>query len=92
MKSKVRDCIKYSSVVVLILSLCFGACLLLQYVYEDSALISAIFVLGVFLISVSTPGYIYGIISAFISVLAVNFAFAFPYFAFDFTLPENIVC
>lgn len=41
--------------------------------------------------SVITEGYIYGVVSALVSVLAVNFAFTFPYFSFDFTVMENII-
>ncbi len=74
-----------------ILCMCFVLCLIIQYIYADNALIPAIFVLGVFLTSVITTGYIYGIIAALVSVLAVNFAFTFPLFAFDFTIPENII-
>ena len=47
--------------------------------------------LAVYIVSVLTPGYIYGISSALISVLMVNFAFDFPFFAFNFTIAENIV-
>ena len=65
--------------------------LILKYVFNGSALISAIFVFGVYLVSVLTPGYIYGITSAIISVLIVNFAFDFPFFAFNFTIAENII-
>lgn len=36
-----------------------------------------------------THGYLYGVIASLISVLAVNFAFTFPYFKFNFTIPEN---
>lgn len=74
-----------------ILCVCFVLCLIIQYIFEANALIPAIFVLGAFLTSVITQGYIYGIIAALISVLAVNFAFTFPLFAFDFTIPENII-
>lgn len=74
-----------------ILCVCFVLCLIIQYIFEDSPLIPAIFVLGVFLTSVLTQGYIYGIIAALSSVLAVNFAFTFPFFALDFTVPENII-
>jgi two-component system sensor histidine kinase KdpD len=66
-------------------------CLVLKYIFNDSALIYAIFVLGVYLVSVLTSGYIYGVASALISVLAVNFAFDFPFFAFNFTIAENIL-
>lgn len=60
-------------------------------VFNTTSLIPAIFVLAVFLVSLVTQGYIYGITSALISVLAVNFAFNFPYFKFNFTMPENLV-
>ncbi len=73
-----------------ILILCFLLCLIVQNTFKESTLIPALFVLGVFLVSVTTEGYIYGIIASLISVLAVNFAFAFPYFRFNFTIPENI--
>ncbi len=55
------------------------------------SVIPAIFTLAVFLISLVTKGYIYGIVASFISVLALNFAFTFPYFKFNFSIPENLV-
>ncbi len=58
---------------------------------EMYSLIPAIFTLAVFLISLVTKGYIYGIVASFISVLALNFAFTFPYFKFNFSIPENLV-
>ena len=85
------EILKNTLITLAILCLCFLLCLILQYIFNDSALISAIFVLGVYLVSVLTPGYIYGISSALISVLMVNFAFDFPFFAFNFTIAENIV-
>lgn len=74
-----------------VLCLCFLLCLVMQYIFKNNDLISAIFILGVFLTSVITQGYIYGIAASLVSVLAVNFAFTFPFFAFDFTVPENII-
>ncbi len=49
-----------------------------------------IFMLAVFVTSVYTDGYIWGVAASLISVLAVNFAFLSPYLAFNFTLPENV--
>ncbi len=63
----------------------------IQNVYEHSPLIPAIFLLAVFLTSVLTQGYVWGIISALFSVLAVNFAFTFPYFKLNFSIPENLI-
>ena len=37
-----------------------------------------------------TEGYVWGVAASLISVLAVNFAFLSPYFAFNFTLSENL--
>ena len=51
---------------------------------------SMVFVLAVFLISIYTDGYVLGVVASLIGVLAVNFAFRSPYFAFNFTLPENL--
>ena len=49
-----------------------------------------IFMLAVFVTSMCTEGYLWGVIASLISVLAVNFAFLSPYLAFNFTLPENV--
>ena len=49
-----------------------------------------IFVLGVFLVSWKTQGYFWGITCSLISVLAVNWAFTYPYWAFDLISPECI--
>ena len=49
-----------------------------------------IFVLGVFLVSWRTQGYFFGVAASLISVLAVNWAFTYPYWAFDLISPECI--
>ena len=85
------EILKNTLITLAILCLCFLLCLVLKYIFNDSALISAIFVLGVYFTCVLTPGYTYGITSALLSVLMVNFAFEFPFFAFNFTIAENIV-
>ncbi|MBE7032176.1 MAG: PAS domain-containing sensor histidine kinase [Ruminococcaceae bacterium] len=74
-----------------ILVMCLVLCQLIQVLFNDNALIPAMFGLAVFLISLITSGYTYGIISALFSVLTVNFAFTVPFFTFDFTIPENII-
>ena len=78
-------------VTVLILAVSFGLCLVLHRYVKTYALIPSIFVLGTFLTSVITNGYIYGIISALVGVLAVNYAFTFPYFVIDFLIFENLI-
>lgn len=53
--------------------------------------IPTIFVFAVFLISFLTEGYFFGIASAILGMLAVNYAFMYPYLAFDFDIPVNLI-
>lgn len=68
----------------------FALNLLIQRWFDTRSLIPMIFVLGVFLISWRTQGYFWGIAASLISVLAVNYAFTFPYYAFDLISPECV--
>ena len=74
----------------LILLSVFGLNLLLQTWFQTQTMTPMIFVLGVFLVSWKTQGYFWGIIVSLISVLAVNWAFTYPYWAFDLISPECI--
>lgn len=74
-----------------ILAFSFGVSVMVQKVMAIDDHIATVFVFGVFLVSLVTDGYLYGIAAAFISVFAVNFAFTFPYFHFNFTIPENFI-
>ncbi len=74
-----------------ILCAAFAISLIFQHWFQIDAHITTVFVFAVYLISLLTDGYIYGIVSSIISVLAVNFAFTFPYFAFNFTIPLNLI-
>lgn len=76
---------------IVILGFFFGVSLGVEAVFEAASLVPALFALAVFLISLLTDGYLYGILASFFSVLAVNFAFAWPYFAFNFSISENMV-
>lgn len=76
---------------IVILGISFAISVLFQDVFNVEEHITTLFVFAVFLISFFTDGYFYGFISSIISVLAVNFAFTFPYFAFDFQTPVNII-
>ncbi|MBQ7774341.1 MAG: DUF4118 domain-containing protein [Lachnospiraceae bacterium] len=58
---------------------------------EMYSLVPAFFTLAVFLVALVTKSYIYGIVASLISVLALNYAFTFPYFKFNFSIPENLV-
>ena len=58
--------------------------------FNTKTMTPMIFVLGVFLVSWRTQGYVFGFIASLISVLAVNWAFTYPYWAFDLISPECI--
>ena len=64
--------------------------LLLQNRFQTQTMTPMIFVLGVFLVSWRTQGYFWGIAASLVSVLAVNWAFTYPYWAFDLISPECI--
>lgn len=71
--------------VFFLLSLC------IEKIIKTNSLIPAMFALAVFLISLLTDGYGYGIVASLLSVLALNYAFTFPFFKFNFSMPENLV-
>ena len=58
--------------------------------FQTKTMTPMVFVLGVFLVSWRTQGYFWGIAASLISVLAVNWAFTYPYWAFDLISPECI--
>lgn len=62
----------------------------MQQLFQTQTLIPMIFVLGVFLISWQTQGYFWGIAASLVSVLAVNYAFTYPFYAFDLISPECV--
>ncbi len=68
----------------------FGINLAIEIIFDTRNLVAMLFVLGVFLISLKTHGYFWGITASLISVLLVNYAFTFPFYAFDLISPECI--
>lgn len=58
--------------------------------FDTKTMTPMVFVLGVFLVSWRTQGYFFGIAASLISVLAVNWAFTYPYWKFDLISPECI--
>ena len=76
------------TIVTLLVTFC--TILFLQNLFDTRTLTPMIFVLGVFLVSWRTQGYFWGIAASLISVLAVNYAFTYPYWAFDLISPECI--
>ena len=68
----------------------FAVNLFLQSHFQTQTMTPMIFVLGVFLVSWRTQGYFWGIAASLISVLAVNYTFTYPFWAFDLISPECI--
>ncbi len=89
MKEKIKKHTKNTLVMLLILGATFLISLGLQDIVQEH--ITTVFVFAVFLVSLITDGYFYGILTAFLGVIAINYAFTFPFFAFNFTIPENFL-
>ena len=76
---------------VLIMGICLFAGFVLRKASTSDSLFISVFVLGSFMTALFTTEYIYGIAFSLVSVIAVNFAFTFPYFQLNFTIPENLL-
>lgn len=74
-----------------ILGIAFVVSLGISATFEIFTPIPAVFTLAVFLISRYTESYWYGVAGSMVSMLMVNFAFTFPYFKFNFSIPENLI-
>ena len=88
MKEKLRWNDAVFMVIVLVLS--YLTNIFVQQTLHTQSLAPMIFVLGVFLISLRTQGYVWGVTASLISVLAVNHTFVYPYYAIDLITPESL--
>ena len=88
MKKKRHDIGKNISVMAVVFLVASGSSIILQKtgVHEH---ITAIFIFAVFLTSLLTDGYIYGIVSALVGTLAVNYAYTYPFYGASTTLLES---
>ncbi len=68
---------------ILLSATCINILLLNRFTTLGNA--SEIYILSVLLISLNTTGYAWGILSAIVSVLCVNYFFTYPYTNFNFT-------
>lgn len=91
MNEMTKKHLKNTFLVLIILSVTFVISLFLQKILTAQEHITTVFVFAVFLVSLLTDGYLYGIITAFLGVIAVNYAFTFPFFAINFLIPENFL-
>lgn len=74
---------------IVILCLCLGTSILLQDVFQIPEQVTTAFAFAVFLVSLLTDGYWWGIGASVASILLVNYAFTFPYFELNFSIPSN---
>ena len=75
---------------VVTLAAAFLVNLFLVMEFDTKTMTPMVFVLGVFLVSWRTRGYFFGFAASLVSVLAVNWAFTYPYWEFDLISPECI--
>lgn len=88
--NKITFHIKNIFITVTLLCAAFTISILLQNTLEIGEHVTTTFAFSVFLISILTQGYVYGIVAAFIGTIAINYAFTFPYFHLNFTIPTNL--
>lgn len=87
---KIPHHLKNAAVTAIILAASFFISVLLQNRLGIGEHVTTTVAFGVFLISMLTSGYFYGILAAFIGTMAINYAFTFPYFRLNFTIPTNL--
>ena len=90
MQKKTKKAIADTAITLVILTVTFFISMLLQNVLEIDEHITTLFVFSVFIISLLTDGFIYGLIATPIGVIAINYAFTSPYFHMDFSVKESI--
>ena len=86
----VKRILHNGGVTILTLAAVFVLVLVMQQFFQTDRLIPMLFVLGVFIVSRSTEGYLWGIVASLVGVLLVNYAFMFPYYAIDLLSPVNL--
>ena len=87
MKLNKRVFLDFACMAVILVT-AFALNLVLLELFSIQSMTPMIFVLGVFVIAWQTQGYFWGIVSSLISVMAVNYAFTYPYWAFNLIRPE----
>lgn len=87
---KAKKLVKNSFIAVLLLVVATVLSIVFQQIGVEEH-ITTVFVFAVFLISMLTEGYVYGICSAVTGMFAINYVFTYPYYAFDFITTVNLV-
>lgn len=66
-------------------------CLALRQIDNDTSGAQLVFVLAILLISRFTDGYVWGVLASILSVIAVNYAFTYPYFRFNLSISGYLI-
>ena len=77
------------TLMVLLAAFCIN--LWIEAAFDAKGLAPMLFVLSVFMVAWRTHGYFWGIIASLIGMFAVNYAFTYPYYAFDFELTPSLI-
>lgn len=85
-----KKILKNTVIMIGVLVLSYGLGFVMQNVFNIWEHITTVFVFAVFLISLLTEGYVYGVAATLIAVFSVNYAFTYPYFDMDFTAPASV--
>lgn len=80
-----------AAITITVLALCFCISILMQDVFNIPEQVTTSFAFAVFLISLLTDGYLWGLAASVAGTLLVNYAFTFPYFALNFLIPSNFI-
>ena len=86
MKQQIKDPL----LTLMIFSAAFAVSLLLQNVLDIAEHVTTLFAFAVFLTSLVTEKFWYGIITTMAAVITINYAFTYPYLEMDFSVIESI--
>ena len=81
-----RDIVRNMGVTLLILAVALLMCVFINAFDGTESAVPLIFVLAVVLTALLTDGFIYSLFMTIVSVIAVNYAFTYPYFELNFTI------
>lgn len=79
-------CVRDLGVFISIFSAALALCFLLRLIDKSDVYVALIFELAVVMVSRFTDGYLFGLLSAVIGVIGINYIFTYPYYAFNFTI------
>lgn len=69
------------------IAVCSFAAMFFRVVWGGTDLVCTAYILAVVIVARLTNGYLWGILTSFLGVVAANYFFTYPYFYFNFVLP-----